>query len=179
MHRKFIALIVALAVVVTGVSASQARAQDNRNLLGGLAALALLGAAVHHYSKDEKKKNTRPVTRNVYQEHHHHYQPRHTQKVYKKKHKKHHAHKQRHYNQYPVRPLPKRVARYDLPQRCLRTFQNYSSRHPLLGPKCLNKHYKHARSLPHQCKVGFWNGKHVKRAYEPACLRQHGYRIVY
>ncbi len=155
MHRKFIALIVATAVAITGLSASQARAADTRDILGGLAALAILGAAVHHY-QDEKREEER---------------------ARRQKQKKKQAKKQKHNHQ--VRPLPRRVARYDLPQRCLRRFDAYSKKRPLLGPKCLKKHYKHADSLPHQCKVGFWNGKQVRRAYEPACLRQKGYRVVY
>ncbi len=155
MHRKFIALIIATAIAITGISASQARAADARNILGGLASLAIIGAAVHHY-QDEKREE---------------------EKARRHKHKKKQAKKKA--QKHPVRPLPNRVARYDIPQRCLRTFNAYSSTRPLLGPNCLKKHYKHADSLPHQCKVGFWNGKKVKRAYEPACLRQNGYRVVY
>ncbi|NOE28042.1 hypothetical protein [Ruegeria sp. HKCCD6157] len=151
MHRKFIAFIVATAVAITGVSATQARAADAKDILGGLAAIALIGAGVHYYNKEKKKdRATRQQT----------YTPA-------------------PYTPQPVRPLPPRVARYDLPQRCLRTFNGYSQDHPLLGPKCLKKHYKHANSLPQECKVGFWNGQKVKRAYEPACLRQKGYRVVY
>lgn len=157
MHRKFIAWIVATAVAITGISASQAQAADTRDVLGGLAALAIIGAAVHHY-QDEKREEEK--------------KRRHK----KKKQAKKKAHKQ---HGHHVRPLPNRVARYDLPQRCLRTFDAYSQHHPLLAPNCLRKHYKHADSLPYQCKVGFWNGKKVKRAYEPACLRQQGYRVVY
>lgn len=150
MHKKFIALIVGVAMAVTGVSASQARAADAGDILGGLAAIAIIGAAVNHYNK-EKRKDRERATRQY-----------------------------THVDPKPrnVKPLPKRVARYDLPQRCLRTFNAYGQR-PLLGTGCLNKHYKHANSLPQECKVGFWNGKKVKRAYEPACLRQQGYRVVY
>lgn len=161
MHRKFIALIVATAIAITGVSASQARAADTGDIIGGLAALAIIGAAVNHYQKQNRKQVE--VSR-------HQYKPK-PQYVYpraKKPVKKHH-----------VRPLPKRVARYDLPQRCLRTFDAYSKKRPLLGPNCLKRHYKYANNLPYQCKVGFWNGKTVKRAYEPTCLRQKGYRVVY
>ncbi|WP_120634069.1 hypothetical protein [Ruegeria sp. EL01] len=152
MHRKFIALIIVTAVAVTGVSASQARAADTKDILGGLAAIAIIGAAVHHYNKDKRKNR---ATRR--------YDPVRPAPVI---------------TPQPVRPLPQHVARYDLPQRCLRTFKAYGDR-PLLGPNCLKKHYKHANSLPQQCKVGFWNGKKVKRAFEPACLRQQGYRVVY
>lgn len=152
MHKKFIALIVATAVTITGVSASKARAADAGDILGGLAAIAIIGAAVNHYTKEKRKDNVARQYNHVYT------QP-------KVKHPR-------------AKPLPKRVARYNIPQRCLRTYEGYGQR-PLLGTKCLKKHYRHANSLPQQCKVGFWNGKKVKRAYEPACLRHHGYRVVY
>ena len=154
MHRRFIALIIAMAITVTGISASQARAADARDILGGLAAIAVIGAGGHYYNKEKDKKRAR----------------RHQTHVYNPK--PAHPH-------HPVRPKPHRVAKYDLPHRCLRTFDHYSPRHSLLGPGCLKKHYKHANSLPKKCKVGFWNGKKVRRAYEPACLRQHGYRVVH
>ncbi|WP_052265287.1 hypothetical protein [Ruegeria sp. ANG-R] len=158
MHRKFIALIVATAVFITGLSASQARAADTRDILGGLAAIAIIGAAVNHYHQ-EKKRDEEAERR--------------------KRHKRAEAKAKKAKKKHKVRPLPNRVARYDLPYRCMRTFNAYSADRQLLGPNCLKKHYKHADSLPSQCKVGFWNGKKVKRAYEPACLRQKGYRVVY
>ncbi|WP_170459892.1 hypothetical protein [Ruegeria arenilitoris] len=153
MHRKFIALVVATAVAITGVSASQAKAADAHDILGGLAAIAIIGAAVNHYNKEKRKER---VTR-----------------------QNNYVHQPQNVRPDHIRPLPRRVARYDLPQRCLKTYNGYAKKRPLLGPNCLEKHYKHANSLPQQCKVGFWDGKKVKRAYEPACLRQKGYRVVY
>ncbi|WP_170439790.1 hypothetical protein [Ruegeria arenilitoris] len=153
MHRKFIALVVATAVAITGVSASQAKAADAHDILGGLAAIAIIGAAVNHYNKEKRKER---VTR-----------------------QNNYVHQPQNVRPDHIRPLPRRVARYDLPQRCLKTYNGYSKKRPLLGPNCLEKHYKHANSLPQQCKVGFWDGKKLKRAYEPACLRQKGYRVVY
>nr|WP_170540205.1 hypothetical protein [Ruegeria arenilitoris] len=153
MHRKFIALVVATAVAITGVSASQAKAADAHDILGGMAAIAIIGAAVNHYNKEKRKER---VTR-----------------------QNNYVHQPQNVRPDHIRPLPRRVARYDLPQRCLKTYNGYSKKRPLLGPNCLEKHYKHANSLPQQCKVGFWDGKKVKRAYEPACLRQKGYRVVY
>jgi len=178
MHRKFIALIVATAVAVTGISASQARAADTRDILGGLAAIAIVGAAIHHYSQKERKDHAQRVHR---AQRHHYNPPKHNHHAKKNhhRHKKHHARKKHKSFSSHVRPLPDRVARYNLPQRCLRTFPSYSNSRPLLGPSCLKKHYRHAGSLPNQCKVGFWSGNKVRRAYEPACLRQHGYRVAY
>jgi len=152
MHRKFIALVVASAIAITGISVSKARAADAHDILGGLAAIAIIGAAVNHYNKEK-----------------------HRDRVARQYNPVHPAPKPRH----DVRPLPPRVARYDLPQKCLRIYEQYSKKRPLLRPKCLERHYKFADSLPKQCEVGFWDGKKVKRAYEPACLRQRGYRVVY
>ncbi|MEM6659357.1 MAG: hypothetical protein AAF625_14820 [Pseudomonadota bacterium] len=154
MHRKFIALIVATAITITGVSVSQARAADTGDILGGLAAIAIIGAAVNHYNKEKRKDREAAARQNT---------PVYTAPQI---------------NRHKVKPLPRRVARYDLQQRCLRTHEGYGQR-PVLGTQCLDRHYKHANSLPEQCKIGFWNGKKIRRAYEPACLRQQGYRVVY
>ena len=147
MHRKFIALIVATAIAITGFSAAPARAGEAEKILGGLAAIALFGAAVHHYEK--KKKRDRVARQN------NHYQP------------------------VAPRPLPPRISRYDLPAQCLKQMRGYPGNQPLLKPKCLQKHYTHANSLPQFCRISFWNGQRNKQAYEPRCLRQQGYRVVH
>ncbi len=52
-HRKFIALILAASVVVTGFSAAPARADnDVGKIIAGLAVLGLIGAAIHESKKD-------------------------------------------------------------------------------------------------------------------------------
>lgn len=50
MHRKFIALILTAALCITGLSVLPARAdqQGTVRAITGLAALALLGLAIHH-----------------------------------------------------------------------------------------------------------------------------------
>jgi len=59
MHRKFISLILATALAITGLSAVPARADgDTARLLAGLAALAFIGATVH------KNRNAHVVSRN-------------------------------------------------------------------------------------------------------------------
>lgn len=76
------------------------------------------------------------------------------------------------------RPLPPRVARYDLPGKCLRNFPAFQNGKNLMGQKCLQKNYRHANSLPQHCRVTFWNGRHHKNAFKPQCLHRNGYRIV-
>ncbi len=49
MHRKFIALVLSTALAITGLSAVPARADgDTARLLAGIAALALIGAAIRN-----------------------------------------------------------------------------------------------------------------------------------
>lgn len=59
MHRKFIALILATGLAISGLAAAPARADgDTARLFAGLAALALIGVAI------QKQHKRRAVTRN-------------------------------------------------------------------------------------------------------------------
>jgi len=62
MHRKFIALILATAMAITGLSAAPARADgDTARIFAGLALLAIIGAAIQDNAN--KRHN---VTRQYY-----------------------------------------------------------------------------------------------------------------
>jgi hypothetical protein len=147
-HRKFIAFVVCLSLAITGFSAVPARAdEDVAKVLAGLAALAIIGKAIHDRRDDRREAH---VTR----------RPAYTPPP-----------------AVQPRPLPPRVARFDLPGQCLREFRGYSGR-KLLGEKCLQKNYRHTARLPQNCKVTFWNGRKNKTAYKSRCLMRQGYRIV-
>lgn len=161
-HRKFIALIVAVSIAITGFSAAPARAdEDVAKILGGLALLGILGAAIKH-SRD---KDDHTVTHNYAPPPHNH---------------SHGGHKHRGYGRDDrhVKPLPPRVRRYDLPSQCLKYFPRYSRNHPLVGKGCLERSYGHTKALPQSCRVTFWNGKRHRTGYKPGCLNSHGYRLV-
>lgn len=152
-HRKFIAFILCLSLAITGFSAAPARAdEDVAKVLAGIAALAIIGKVIHDRRDDRRAA---PVTRQ-------------------------HVTRQPVYTPPPAiqpRPLPPRVARYDLPGQCLREFRGYSGR-KLLGERCLQNSYRHTASLPRDCRVTFWNGRKNKTAYKSRCLMRQGYRIV-
>ena len=60
MHRYFIALVISLTIAITAVSAAPARAgdQDLARLLAGIAALAIIGKAIHDRNdKDHVTQN--------------------------------------------------------------------------------------------------------------------------
>lgn len=160
-HRKFIALIVAASIAITGFSAVPARAdEDVAKFIAGMALLGIIGAAIN-----DAKKDDRHVTRtyNPPHNHNHGHGP------------KHHTHNQ--HNGH-VKPLPPRVRRYDLPAHCVRYFPRYSQNRPLAAKGCLDRNYGRTQSLPQACKVTFWNGKRNRTGYKPGCLKNHGYRMV-
>ena len=158
-HRKFIALIVAASIAITGFSAAPARAdEDVAKFIAGMALLGILGAAINDARKDD-----RHVTRTYTPPHNHRHGPKyHT-------HNRHGGH---------VKPLPPSVRRYDLPAHCVRYFPRYSHNYPLAGKGCLDRNYGQTHKLPTACKVTFWNGKHHRTGFKPGCLKRHGYRMV-
>ncbi|MFW8635878.1 hypothetical protein [Cribrihabitans pelagius] len=152
-HRKFIALILAASIAITGFSSAPARAdEDVAKVLAGLALLGIIGAVIN-----DRKDDNHGVSRAYAAP------PQHP----------HGGHG------YRPKPLPDHFRKYDLPARCLRHFPAYSSRHALVGQACLDRHYGYkAKSLPQSCRVTFWNGKRHKSGYKPQCLRGRGYRLV-
>ncbi|AFO89148.1 hypothetical protein D1822_16535 [Phaeobacter inhibens] len=150
-HRKFITLIVAAAVAVTGFSAAPARAdEDVAKVLAGLAVLGIIGAIVKNNRDDDHPQVTRP-------------------------HRPTHGRPNR---PHRPKPLPPRVARYDLPAQCVRYFPRYSQSRTLMGRGCLRKQYGFEHKLPRACQVTFWNGKRNRVGYRPDCLKNRGYRIT-
>ncbi|HBS49482.1 MAG TPA: hypothetical protein DEA05_05040 [Rhodobacteraceae bacterium] len=149
MHRKFIALIVATAVAVTGLSAAPARAdEDTARIIAGIAALALLGAAIREHNRDDDPpvvhRPTRPGTTGT----------------------------------MPHRPNLWADS-CALPAQCLREHRvGCGERITVLGARCLNRHYRHAGQLPQQCRERVWTRNGLRQGYDPRCLRQNGYRLA-
>ncbi|MDA5093059.1 hypothetical protein O2N63_03070 [Aliiroseovarius sp. KMU-50] len=72
-------------------------------------------------------------------------------------------------------------AKYRLPGKCLRKFKTQFGKERYWGTRCLQNRYEYARSLPRACrtkivaknKEGVWV---LRKVYQPACLREEGYR---
>lgn len=75
------------------------------------------------------------------------------------------------------RPLPPRIARYNLPAKCLKSAETRRGEVRFFGRGCLRKNFRYANALPRQCarQIKTW-GK-VRNGYAPRCLRKHGYRV--
>jgi hypothetical protein len=149
MHRKFIALILATAIAVTGLSAIPARADpDAGRVLAGLAALALIAAAVKSSRKDPvvSQNPTRPAypTRPA----------------------------------HPIRQTPPRINRFDLPDQCLRRKSVNGRQRTLFTDRCLKNNYAFNGTLPNNCRLAYWDGRHTRTGYKPRCLRENGYRFA-
>lgn len=146
LHRKFISGIAGLSILLTGLAAAPARA-DNDDVARALAAfvgLAIIGAAINDARKDDK---ARPVVR--------------------------------HKPYVAPKPLPKRVNRKLLPQRCFRTFSDRrGGRVPAFGYRCLENHYTHARSLPRRCLREAYGQRGLRTVYSASCLRNQGYQLA-
>ncbi len=155
MHRKFITLIVATAIAVTGFG-TQVRAgeKDVAKALAGLAFLAIIGAAIHDSNKDKpvvSSRNPKPDYR----------RPTH-----------------RHHRAVKPRPLPPHVARKILPRSCLRTFETgHRNQIKVLGRECLNRTYGYTQKLPRTCAERVWSRRGARSGFNVHCLQQNGYRI--
>ncbi|MGR3678312.1 MAG: hypothetical protein ACU0AZ_10045 [Paracoccaceae bacterium] len=155
-HRKFIAAILAISIAVTGFSAAPARAGDDfAKALAGLTALAILGVAIDRRNDRKDRKKQQTVTRS----------PRQPIVITPD-------------NPQHPRPVPDRVARYDLPSQCVRTFDGFGNR-KFLGQRCLRKNYSYAAELPNKCRFNVNNGHKNRKAYGAKCLRKRGYRITH
>ncbi|MBE1285286.1 MAG: hypothetical protein GJ676_18380 [Rhodobacteraceae bacterium] len=147
-HKKFIATILIAALAVTGFTATPARAdEDVAKVLAGLAALAIIGAAISNDRDDHVVHRRQPVRIDP------------------------NPNKQNH-----VRPIPPAIARYDLPRQCVRSFPELGGKR-VLGLACLKQNYRHVQALPYACRVSVERGRKQRTGYETLCLRERGYRI--
>lgn len=149
MHRKFIALICSMALVITATT-TQARSNemDVAKVLGGLAALAIVGTVIKDRN-DRKKERRRQAT----------VQPLPPTP------------------QITPRPLPTDVARFTLPRQCLRNVDNGWETTRIMGRKCLRKNFSYFDLLPENCRVRLNDGHKVRNGYRPKCLRRQGYAL--
>lgn len=165
MHRKFITLIVVTAIAVTGFSApARAGNRDVANALAGLAAIAIIGAAIHK-NRDHDRRRDPVVSRNnnrpAYNGGNTHRQKKH-----------------RRQGHVQPRPLPHHVKRTILPRSCIRAVNTrFGEETRLFGRHCLNNKYNYVSSLPQACAQRGWTSRGERRGYNVHCLKQKGYRI--
>lgn len=62
-----------------------------------------------------------------------------------------------------------------LPHDCLRQVETRFGTQRMFGRRCLERNYRHANSLPDRCEVRVFAENGPRNGYDPRCLRQQGY----
>lgn len=163
-YRTFIASILVAAMTITGWAATPARAdsEDIAKVIAGVAALAIIGAAI---SERNDRNDYNVVTRNR-RHHNDHFQGGH-----RRAHK--HKHKHNHHNDRFTR------RHRALPGQCqTRGWANNRVIHGL-SRRCLINNYSRFNALPHECarRVVNRNGRE-RIIYSNHCLDRRGFRIA-
>ena len=163
MYRRFITLVVSAAIAVTGLTAQPVYADDDdvAKWIAGIAALAIIGAAVAERNDRKKKRYNNGYV--------HVPQPRYDGYGYSTK---------------PYRGWKhggkKRRDAYRLPGQCRvkRNLQGNEIRGFARG--CLKRNNVNVDALPRQCAVRFRDRDRQRRVvlYTGRCLKQYGYRVA-
>ena len=64
-----------------------------------------------------------------------------------------------------------------LPQSCVRRIETRYGEHRMLLRRCLQRSDIRVRDLPNRCEVRLFTDDGPRNGFDPACLRQAGYRI--
>ncbi|SLN57569.1 hypothetical protein PEL8287_03094 [Roseovarius litorisediminis] len=158
MYRKFISIVVAASVAVTGLTAAPARAEinDTTKIIAGVAALAIIGAAIADNKKDKRRRDRDAAARNNnyysheqyrydrsrkahrYNDHDHHHKKHHRDQRHRKGH--HHdvwgQNNGRRNGQVFGHNGQRRAERRALPAKCLRQGSNGQT---FYSQRCLSR----------------------------------------
>lgn len=170
MYRRFIATIAAASIAITAMGAAPAFAGD-RDTVRALAAIlgvAVVGKIIHDNNK-KKRANHQPAP--VYNHPRttppRHYPPRGVQP----------RHNPPRYHPQP-RPLPRHVNNKLLPKQCFQSFDTRRGTIQMFGEHCLQRNYRHVKSLPQNCQYKFGTPNGLRSGFEARCLRDAGYRLA-
>lgn len=152
MLKSLIAGITALSLATaTPATAQGLDREDVGKLLIGLAAVAVIGAAI-----EENRSNTQTSPA-------------------------HHSNNwngiNRNNNWSGINPNGgNHVRRSVLPHDCLRRVETRFGTQRMFGKRCLERNYRHVSNLPRRCEVRVFTSNGPRDGFDPQCLRQQGYR---
>lgn len=163
---RFLGTLTAATIALTSLTAVPAYADNNRaaRTVATILGIAVVGKIIHDQSKDKREVHKpRAVHKPKVKQHHTNHRRHYT-------HKNHQRKKHQQYQQRSNRKL--------LPQHCFRSFQTQRGNVNMFGRQCLERNFRHANSLPHNCaqRIHTYNGPRV--GYEPRCLQRNGYRLA-
>lgn len=67
-------------------------------------------------------------------------------------------------------------ARRTVPFECLQTVETRFGAQRLFGRRCLERNYRHVNQLPDRCAVRLYTTNGPVRGYDPLCLREQGFQ---
>ncbi|WP_052700963.1 hypothetical protein [Loktanella sp. S4079] len=70
-----------------------------------------------------------------------------------------------------------RDRRNALPSQCLREIETRYGQHRMLMRRCLERNNVQLSRLPNRCEVRLFTIDGPRNGYDPACMRQEGFRI--
>jgi hypothetical protein len=151
-HRKFIAAVAALSILITGFGAAQAQARDysTERAIAALLGLAVIGSIIANESKAERK--TDPV-----------------------------IHKPKVIEARPLpRDLAPRAhgQRKALPAECLREVRTDRGPVRYFAARCMNRTYDFVNRLPARCERQIRTDRGLRQGWGAKCLRGEGYVLA-
>jgi hypothetical protein len=63
-----------------------------------------------------------------------------------------------------------------LPHDCIRRVETRFGTQRMFGKRCLERNYRHVSNLPGRCAVRVYTDNGPRRGFDPQCLREQGYR---
>lgn len=164
-HRRFISIILAAALAVTGITSTAAQAGDRdvAKWVAGAVALGLIGAAIA-----DKRRDDRAVTR-----HQGGHAPRFNNSHRRgNDHFRNDGHRRGHQSH-----RGNRYDRHALPGHCRQSVRTRRGTLHGFGRHCLLNNYARFNALPHRCAVETRGNGRRGVIYGSRCLRQHGYQV--
>lgn len=159
MFKPLIAGITALSLTLATTTPTYAQGMDREDvgkLLFGLAAVAVIGAAIDQ-NRDRNRSRNRSTP----------------------------AHETPQLNGINRNPgwsdlgrqhQTNSSGRRALPHACLRSVETRFGTQRMFGKRCLENNYRHASRLPERCAVRVYTNDGPRRGFDPLCLREQGFR---
>lgn len=157
MFKPIIAGFTALSLTLATALPASAQGMDREDvgkLLIGLAAVAVIGAAIEE-NRDRRSDNTASQAHDRGQ-----------RNGINRNNSWSELNRQNQVN----------TARRTVPHACLRTVETGFGAQRLFGQRCLERNYRHVNQLPNRCAVRLYTSNGPVRGYDPLCLREQGFQ---
>ena len=155
MFRHLIAATTALTLTIASISPAHADGwsnEDTGKLIFGLAAIAVIGAALDARDRrEDREERATPARQGI--------------------------NTNRSWSDLNDREEAAQDARRALPASCLRWVETRYGHQRLLGQRCLERNYDRVAHLPARCAVRLYSDNGPRNGFDPHCLRDAGFTL--